>query len=82
MKLWNLEGELLQTLPGHQTMVFSLAFTADGNFLVSGGDDRTLIIWDLEGIKNLDPMEYACNWVGDYLRTNVEVQDSDRLLCP
>ncbi|RAQ49186.1 sugar-binding protein [Arthrospira sp. O9.13F] len=82
VKLWNLEGELLQTLPGHNAMVVSLAFTADGNFLVSGGDDRTLIIWDLEGIKNLDPMEYACNWVGDYLRTNVEVQDSDRLLCP
>ncbi|MGI0497204.1 AAA-like domain-containing protein [Limnospira platensis] len=82
VKLWNLEGELLRTLPGHEAMVISLAFTADGNFLVSGGDDRTLIIWDLEGIKNLAPMEYACNWVGDYLRTNMEVQDSDRLLCP
>ncbi|MGC9526622.1 MAG: AAA-like domain-containing protein [Limnospira sp.] len=81
VKLWNLEGELLRTLPGHESMVISLDFTPDGQFIVSGGDDRTVIIWDLEKIDTLDELEYACDWVRDYLRTNVEVEGSDRNLC-
>ncbi|MBE9225821.1 AAA-like domain-containing protein [Phormidium sp. LEGE 05292] len=78
VKLWDLQGKLLRTLPGHQGMVISLAFTPDGKFLVSGGDDSTVIIWDLKKIENLNELEYACNWVGDYLRTNVEVEKSDK----
>jgi WD40 repeat protein len=81
VKLWNLQGELLRSLPGHQGMVISLAFTPDGKFLVSGGDDSTVIIWDLKKIENLNELEYACNWVGDYLRTNLQVEESDRNLC-
>ncbi|MFB2896705.1 WD40 repeat domain-containing protein [Aerosakkonemataceae cyanobacterium BLCC-F50] len=77
VKLWNLQGELLRTLPEHRGIVISLAFTPDGKFLVSGGDDSTVIIWDLKKIENLNELEYACIWVGDYLRTNVEVQNSD-----
>ncbi|MFB2934036.1 AAA-like domain-containing protein [Aerosakkonemataceae cyanobacterium BLCC-F154] len=81
VKLWNLQGELLRSLPGHQGMVISLAFTPDGKFLVSGGDDSTVIIWDLKKIENLNELEYACNWVRDYLRTNLQVEESDRHLC-
>ena len=81
VKLWNLQGQLLRTLPGHRGMVISLAFTPDGKFLVSGGDDSTVIIWDLKKIQKLNELEYACNWVRDYLRTNVEVENSDRNLC-
>jgi len=81
VKLWSLEGKLLNTLPGHQGIAISLAFTADGNFLVSGGDDGTAIMWNLKQIRTLNELEYACNWVRDYLRTNVEVEESDRHLC-
>jgi WD40 repeat protein len=73
VKLWSATGELLGTLPEHKSMVFSVAFTADGKFLVSGGDDRTVIIWNLKNIRTLNTLNYACNWVGDYLRTNGEV---------
>ena len=31
---------------------------------------------DLEGL-----LEYGCNWIRDYLRTNPNVSESDRHLC-
>ena len=81
IKLWSLKGELLKTLPGHQGTVISLTFTADGKFLVSGGDDGTLILWDLKKIQTLNEIDDACDWVADYLQTNIEVKDSQYLLC-
>ncbi|MBE9142835.1 AAA-like domain-containing protein [Planktothrix mougeotii] len=81
VKLWSPTGELLATLPRHQSMVFSVAFTEDGNFLVSGGEEGTVILWNLNNIRTLNPLNYACDWVRDYLRTNIEVEESDRSLC-
>ncbi len=59
-------------------MVFSVAFTADGNFLVSGGEEGTMIIWNLKNILTLKPLNYACNWVQDCLQTNAAVEAGDR----
>jgi WD40 repeat protein len=81
IKLWNLDGSLQNTLVGHSSFITSLAFSPDGNYLYSGGVDDQLIAWDLEEIGALDPLEFACNWVQDYLRTNVEVDEGDRTLC-
>ena len=81
VKLWSNTGELLATLPGHQSMVFTVDFTADGNFLVSGGEEGTMIIWNLKNILTLNSLSYACNWVQDYLHTNAELEDGDRALC-
>lgn len=44
----NLEnGQLLLTLTGHEGVIRSVAFSADGNRLVSGSDDQTVRLWDL-----------------------------------
>lgn len=46
--VWDVaSGELLRELTGHSDGVRSLAFSADGSLLASGGDDRTLQVWDL-----------------------------------
>lgn len=82
VKLWNLDGTLQNTLMSHQSFITSLAYSPDGHYLYSGGMDSQLIAWDLEKIAALDPLEYACHWVQDYLQTNVEVTDEDRQLCP
>src|ERR1043166_1243749 len=37
---------LLQTLKGHSSAVFALAFTPDGKFLITGSFDKTLKMWD------------------------------------
>ncbi|WP_254174218.1 AAA-like domain-containing protein [Planktothrix pseudagardhii] len=78
VELWSLEGKLLKSLPGNQGWVMALAFTADGKFLISGGDDRTVILWDIKKILHVNELEYACDWVRDYLRTNLEVEERDR----
>jgi len=79
VKLWNLQGKLLNSLPGHQGTVMTVAFTADGKFLISGGDDRTVMMWDVNKILRVNELDYACDWVRDYLRTNIEVEESNSL---
>ncbi|MBP0017065.1 MAG: AAA-like domain-containing protein [Cyanobacteria bacterium SBLK] len=80
-KLWTREGKLLLTLIGHDAGVMGLSFSPDGNILATASWDGTAILWHLERILNLDEFTYACNWVRDYLRTNMELSKSDRHLC-
>jgi WD40 repeat protein len=46
VKLWNASnGELLQTLKGHTGVTQAIAFSPEGNFLVTANTDVTLKIW-------------------------------------
>jgi WD40 repeat protein len=40
-------GEMLREIPGHNGMVYRLAFTPDGQTLVSGGGDGTVRLWNV-----------------------------------
>ncbi|NET72200.1 MAG: serine/threonine protein kinase, partial [Sphaerospermopsis sp. SIO1G2] len=47
MKVWNVKsGKKIFTFTGHDKSVHSLAFSADGKTLVSGGDDHQIKVWD------------------------------------
>ncbi|MFN6563905.1 MAG: AAA-like domain-containing protein [Nostoc sp. ChiSLP01] len=81
VKIWSREGQLITTLLGHSGSVWNVAIAPDGSFLASVGEDNTLIIWNLPCILKLDLLEYGCNWVRDYLRTNAEVEEEDKHLC-
>jgi WD40 repeat protein len=48
IKLWDVQsGKEIAILTGHTSEVRSLAFTADGRELLSGGDDGALRIWSM-----------------------------------
>jgi WD40 repeat protein len=81
VKLWRYDGKALETLKGHSDGVFGVTFSPDGKLIASASQDRTAILWNLERIFQLDFLQYGCNWVQDYLRTNAELKEEDRHLC-
>jgi WD40 repeat protein len=46
-------GKVLHTLTGHTGAVESAVFSKDGKRVVSGGDDRTLRLWDTDSGKEI-----------------------------
>ncbi len=49
--------ELVQTLTGHSGSVRALAFAPEGGRLVSGGDDRSLRLWEAESGRQLGRLD-------------------------
>ena len=46
-RLWNLSGQQLAQLNGHQGSVRSLSFSPDGQYLATAGKDGTTRLWNL-----------------------------------
>ena len=46
--LWNAHsGELLRTLTGHISYIYSIVYSPDGRTLTSGGRDGTMLLWEI-----------------------------------
>ncbi|KAH0846122.1 hypothetical protein AYO21_10097 [Fonsecaea monophora] len=45
IRLWNLKGELIASLVGHESFIYSLAVLPSGE-IVSSGEDRSVRVWD------------------------------------
>jgi hypothetical protein len=45
------------TLGGHESFVNSVAFSPDGKLIVSGSDDNTVRLWDIEGNRVGQPFQ-------------------------
>jgi WD40 repeat protein len=53
VELWNLRGEHLARLAGHQNMIRALMFSPDDRQLASGSLDQTFRLWDLASSREL-----------------------------
>ena len=78
VKLWSRNGTLLKTLHGHNAEVLHLSFNPSGTKLISTSEDNQVIVWDF----NLETlMQQGCKWLQDYLTTNINVSQEEKLLC-
>ncbi|MGJ3254324.1 MAG: caspase family protein [Elainellaceae cyanobacterium] len=68
----------MRTLSGHQLDVTSLEFSADGDTLLSGSKDRSIIAWSFN-LSEL--MQQACDRLSSYLTTNPDVSQDDQEIC-
>ncbi|MEM6255149.1 MAG: AAA-like domain-containing protein [Cyanobacteria bacterium P01_D01_bin.156] len=58
VKLWSLEGRLLQIFAGHQAAVHDVVFSPDGQQLFSASQDKTVRVWQVNHpLKTVMPSE-------------------------
>jgi WD40 repeat protein len=73
IRIYDTSFNLLRTLAGHQYETDGLAFTPDGQYLISGGDDGRLIFWNYRTGNSVRSLFH-----GDYFNggTNIDVDAS------
>jgi WD40 repeat protein len=82
VKLWNLKGEVLQTLAGLDAGVKSLSFSPDGLVLASSDSLGKVTFWNLDFDSSPEKLlARACNCVRDYLHNSADVKEDERGLC-
>jgi WD40 repeat protein len=54
VKFWRVElPDEITTMKGHTSYVTSVAFSPDGNYLASGSNDFTIILWSITSQKEV-----------------------------
>ena len=56
-------GICMSVLSSHTDGVYSVAFSLDGMFLVSGSDDKTAILWDIQTGGVIKTFHGHTSWV-------------------
>ncbi len=83
VKLWGIsDGKLLSSLRGHRSHVRNVVFIDPQTLAsVSAGRDKTIIFWSLKDLTLDVLLEHGCNWVQNYLKSNPNLEESDRHVC-
>lgn len=64
LRLWNVStGQCVRTFEGHEDPVYSIAFSPDSGFALSGGCDATLRLWNVTTGQCLRTFKGHTDWV-------------------
>jgi len=64
LRVWDVgSGQSLRTLEGHTSSVYAVAYSPDGQTVVSGSSDRTLRVWPILRLNELIDWTLANRYV-------------------
>ena len=89
VKLWRFKPpqkpKLVRTIKGHEGWVRSVSFSADGQYIVSAGADKKMILSEIQGFyenANLEKLlKKGCQILKDYLKHNSDLTKDERKIC-
>lgn len=56
IKIWGLDGKLLQDIRAHKACISDISFSPDGKILASASQDKTIKLWQIQGNKPTNPI--------------------------
>ncbi|MCC5640660.1 WD40 repeat domain-containing protein [Nostoc sp. CHAB 5844] len=77
--LWDVEGNYLASFKVPQGKINDISFNSAGSLMAIAVDNGSILLWNIGELDEL--MTWGCNWIQDYLKTNPNVNESNRHLC-
>ncbi|NJM23228.1 MAG: hypothetical protein HC907_33505 [Richelia sp. SM1_7_0] len=78
INFWGLDGKLINSLQAGESSITDVSFSPDGKMFTSVDMKNHIVLWSLD-IDNLQQL--SCNWLGDYLANNSNLNEDERRIC-
>ncbi len=66
IEIWTVEGQLLNSWPGHGDFINRIRFSSDGQIVAGADDNGSVELWDING-KHLKTLAAHNDWISDVL---------------